>query len=101
MGAVGAGAVVTAALAVLRQRIQWWPFHPIGYVLSGTPTTWISWVPFFIGWLIKLLALKTGGLRLYRQMVPFFVGMILGDFVVSGMWGVYGSLRSLPVYDFF
>jgi len=101
IGAVGAGGLVTALLAVLRQRFQWWPFHPVGYVLAGTPTTWISWTPFLIGWLIKLAALKSGGLALYRRMVPFFVGMILGDFVTSGMWGVYGSLAGQATYRFF
>ena len=99
--AVGFGAAFTAALAAMRSRFAWWPFHPIGYVLSGTPTTWLSWMPFLIGWLIKLVTLRYGGLRLYRRMVPFFVGVILGDFVVPGAWGVYGSLSGQPTYDFF
>lgn len=101
VGAVAFGGALTAALAALRNRFAWWPFHPIGYVLSGTPTTWLSWMPFLIGWVIKLAALRYGGLRLYRRMIPFFVGVIIGDFVVPGMWGVYGSISGQPTYNFF
>lgn len=99
-GMVG-GAVVVLALSQLRLAFVWWPFHPIGYVLSGTPSMEYMWCPFLIGWLIKLVTLRYGGIRLYRQALPFFLGLILGDYIVPTLWGLWGMAARTQVYTAF
>ena len=37
-----------------------------------------------MAWLIKLLALRYGGIQLYRTLLPFFIGLILGTCVGVG-----------------
>ncbi len=66
------GALFYAFLAFMRLRFLWWPFHPIGYAVANTFTMQYLWSSFFFGWLIKVLALKTGGIKSYRKFIPFF-----------------------------
>jgi len=96
--AVGAGAGIVSILAGLRQRYLWWPLHPVGYVLGNTPSMVSFWCPFFVAWLAKLIILRVGGIRLYRRCIPFALGLILGDYVVPGIWGIVGLLTDTQMY---
>ncbi|MBD3181754.1 hypothetical protein GF312_05645 [Candidatus Poribacteria bacterium] len=99
---IGVGSIFTLFLAVMRMRFVWWPFHPIGYAVAFTERTihWI-WAPMLIGWGAKTLALKHGGVRTYRKFLPFFLGLILGDFFMGGFWGVIGLSSNSPGYLIF
>jgi len=44
------------------------------------------WFSIFLAWLIKLAVLKYGGPRLFRATRPFFIGLIVGQFVAAGAW---------------
>ena len=59
------------------------------------------WFPFFISWSLKSIILKSRGIRGYQQAVPFFLGLILGDFVVGSLWMVFGMLTQQHVYMIF
>jgi hypothetical protein len=37
---------------------------------------------FLIAWVTKVLVMRYGGVRLYRQFVPFFLGLIVGQMVL-------------------
>ena len=65
-------------LALMRTRFLWWPFHPVGYVMANTPTMKNTWTPFMIAWLVKAWVLRYGGAKLYRRLLPFFLGLIVG-----------------------
>jgi hypothetical protein len=93
-----AGFVITVALSFLRMRFTGWPFHPVGYALANTPTMASTWVPFLIAWLCKSVVLRYGGMRLYRRSLPFFLGLILGDFLNGGFWTLLGCFTRLNVY---
>jgi len=82
-GATGAyvyGVGFTLLLAAMRTRFVWWPFHPVGYLVSGSFGLFRMWLPIFLTWLIKSLLLRYGGLSAYRRAHPFFFGLILGEF---------------------
>ena len=81
--AIGTGFVTTFFLYFLRHRFFWWPLHPIGYVMTAAENGGISdyWSAVFIGWIIKVIIVKKLGLRTYRRAVPFFLGIVLGDYV--------------------
>ena len=74
------GIVITLLLASMRARFRWWPFHPAGYLLVGSLGPLRIWFPVFVTWLIKGGILRYGGHRLYQQALPFFIGLILGEF---------------------
>ncbi len=96
--AVLGGFVVTLALSLLRMRLTWWPFHPVGYALANTSTMASTWVPFVLAWGCKSLVLRYGGMRLYRRSLPFFLGLILGDFLNGGFWTLLGCFSQISVY---
>ena len=96
--AVVGGLAVTALLAVLRTKFVWWPFHPVGYALANTGTMRTMWLPFLVAWLIKSTVLRYGGPGLYRRLLPFFLGLVIGDFVNGGLWTLIGCLYDMRVY---
>lgn len=74
------GAVVVALLGVMRTRFVAWPFHPAGYLISGSFGLFRLCVPLLLAWIFKALILRYGGLRGYRAALPFFLGLVLGEF---------------------
>ena len=93
MGFAGFGFSFTLFLSWLRLNFLWWPFHPIGYAVGFSRRTvdWM-WFSIFLGWAAKGLILKLGGMRLYRDALPFFLGMLLGEFVMGGVFGFIGCM---------
>ena len=92
------GFLITAALMALRAWFTWWPLHPVGYAMANTNTMNQVWLPFFIAWAVKSLVLRYGGMRLYKQSLPFFYGMILGDFLAGGLTTLAGCFFGINVY---
>ena len=83
---MGIGAVITIALTALRTRFLWWPFHPIGFAMGPSWPMIQLWCSVLIGWFCKWTVLRSGGIRLYRQWRPFFLGLVLGEFLSGGLW---------------
>lgn len=81
---VGGG--IMGALMLARQHFLWWPLHPIGYPISAVWLMDQLWLSIFIAWLIKLVVMKYGGPSLFRRTRPLFLGMIMGQFVIAGIW---------------
>ena len=81
---IGGGVMV--ALIFARQHFLWWPLHPVGYPIGCVWLMDQMWFSIFLAWLIKAVALKYGGPVLYRRLRPFFLGMVLGQFVIAGTW---------------
>jgi hypothetical protein len=98
--AIGIGLLTTFGLAALRMNLTWWPFHPVGYAVSGSWSMDQLWASIFLAWLIKVLILKYGGAKTYRPIIPFFVGLLMGDFIMGAFWNLYGGVLGVPVYHF-
>jgi len=98
LGGMAAGAVIVLTLANLRQALVWWPLHPIGYALAGTLSMEYMWCPFLLAWVAKTCILRYGGVKIYRQAVPFFLGLILGDYIIPVLWGIWGCAAHTQVY---
>ena len=80
------GGLVMALLMIARQRLMWWPFHPLGFAVSAGWTMRYIWFSIFLAWLIKLAILRYGGVGLYHKIRPFFLGLIAGQFATGGLW---------------
>jgi hypothetical protein len=95
VAAMGAGGSVALALAWLRSRFLWWPLHPIGYMAANSWGMHLNWASFMFGWLVKTCLLRYGGLKAFRAAIPFFIGLVVGDMVNEGLWGVFASALAL------
>jgi len=80
------GGGIMGLLMFARQQYLWWPLHPLGFAVSTiSMTNYISF-SVFLAWLIKTIVLRYGGPTLFRRLRPFFLGLILGQFAVAGLW---------------
>lgn len=95
------GVVIAMFLTFMKARFLAWPFHPIGYGLAVSFAMDYFWCPALIGWLFKTLTVKYGGIKAYRQVLPFFIGLILGDYVISSIWTLIGWAMGVSTYRTF
>jgi hypothetical protein len=100
MEAMGGGFVFALFLGAMRQRLGWFPFHPLAYAMANGWGIHQVFLPVFIGWLCKVAITRYGGLRLYRQAVPLFLGLVLGEMVVGCGWSLYGIALGIRTYEF-
>ncbi|MEK7399186.1 MAG: DUF6785 family protein [Candidatus Poribacteria bacterium] len=97
----GVGFIFSLLLMWMKRRFLWWQFHPIGYaVTQGDWAITFIWFPIFVSWLAKSCILKYGNIKMHRKAVPIFLGLILGDFIVGAIWGLFGLFTGMQVYHF-
>ncbi len=95
------GALAVLGLTWVRQRLLWWPLHPIGFPIM---TSWVvdwMWFSIFFAWLIKVVILKYGGAAVFTRSRDFFLGLIVGRMFISGGWLVVDYLTgtvSNPIF---
>ncbi|MCT4535406.1 DUF6785 family protein [Halodesulfovibrio sp.] len=94
------GAIFMCILVFCFYKFPWWPLHPLGFLAAYSKSMRILWVCFFLGWLCNYLVLHYGGTSLYRKVQMLFVGLIIGDMLMGGVWAIV-SLFSGIVYPVF
>lgn len=97
--AVGAASALTLVLWALQARYVWLPLHPLGYC-AGPGIIW-TWFPFFIAWAVKSLIIRYGGQPMYRKLIPFFLGLMLGDYLTGSAWAIIGPMLQIQGYQIF
>ena len=90
----GIGAAFEAFLMWAQHRWYWWPLHPIGFAIAVGWLTSQIWFSALIAWLFKGVIVRFGGVVLFQRMKPLFLGLILGEVLVSGVWGVIYMLTT-------
>lgn len=89
---------VTFSLVILfticRQRLSWWPLHPVMFLTLATHQSTLMASSFIIGWLIKHLVTKFGGGYMYQKLKPVMAGVICGEF----MAGIIAMIISVVYY---
>ncbi|MBN1930838.1 MAG: hypothetical protein JW786_04430 [Desulfobacterales bacterium] len=96
------GAVVMLILVICYHQIYWWPIHPIGYLTAYSSAMRILWFSFFVGWLFNAICMRYGGVILFKRLRYFFIGLIIGDFFMGGIWalvGLFGDASYLVLPD--
>ena len=91
------GAGLMSLAHFLAARFYWWPLHPLGLLLVPSYAIWAVWSSILLGWLIKALVLKYGGGTTFRRLRPAFLGLIIGDCLIGGVWIVTGLIRGSRV----
>jgi Family of unknown function (DUF6785)/Domain of unknown function (DUF6784) len=94
------GFAIAMFLQWMRVRVPWWPFHPLGFAVTSSWEINLVWMPLFIAWVLKAVLLRYTGLKGFRASIPFFFGLILGQFVVGSLWNIYGIVFEVPTYQF-
>jgi len=95
------GFCLTLALMAMKVRFLWWILHPVAYPLATSFTLNTGlWFSIFLSWLAKWLILRHRGIKAYRQASPIFIGLILGEFIIGGLWSIIGIVLEIPVYRF-
>jgi len=87
---------------IMKSRFLWWPLHPAGYAIciSGWFINWL-WFSIFVSWIVKVIILRYGGIRVYRRSVPLFIGFVLGEYVIGCSWSILGTVLGMRMYAFF
>ena len=98
---MGGGLSFAALLMFLRTRFLWWPLHPLGYAMANSWGMFNLWACLFVAWVAKAIILRHGGLRAYRQAIPFFLGLALGDYMFGSLWSIISIATNSTLYQFF
>ncbi|MBI4531318.1 MAG: hypothetical protein HY709_07320 [Candidatus Latescibacteria bacterium] len=92
---LGLGAIAQLLLTVAYQRFSWWPLHPLSFPIGPIWCTQQMMPSLFVAWLTKVAVLHYGGVRLYTRTKPFFLGMILGQYLSGGLWVVIDGFTGM------
>jgi hypothetical protein len=82
---LGLGIGLTSIIMYMRARFYWWPLYPVGLMAC---TGWYPdriWLPFLVGWAIKVGVAKYVGGRALHKGRQFFIGLILAEASVSAV----------------
>lgn len=101
LGAMVVGGAIVLMLTGLRSRFVGFALHPAAYALNMSFANDFFWGDMFIAWLIKSCFLRYGGITLYRRSLPFFLGLILGDYVTGSVWSLIGTFFHLSLFRTF
>lgn len=98
--AIGVGLAIAWFLQVMRMRYVSWPFHPLGFAISGNLQMGHAWMPLLVAWVCKSVITKYGGHKRAQQSQPFFLGLILADFVVVSVLNLVSLALHISCYRF-
>jgi hypothetical protein len=94
------GFVQALVLQAARLRVVSFPFHPLGLAVSGSYSVSTTWVPLLVAWTCKWGILRYGGVKLHQRATNFFLGLILGDYLLGCAWPLLGWALGMSTYSF-
>lgn len=73
------GMTLVVAFSLCRLRFPRWPLHPVLFLVwHGYSANCFAW-SFLLGWLLKVLVTRYGGIGVYNRLKPMVFGVIAGD----------------------
>lgn len=100
LSAMGLGGGLTLLLQLARTRFVGFPLHPVGYALASSYTSSFLWSTALVTWLFKMLLMRYSGLKGFHKAAPFFLGLLLGEFVIGSLISLLGILTGTDMYVF-
>jgi len=95
---IGIGVATMVVLIFLHRTIPTFPLHPIGYLTGASFPAIAFWFPILLGWFFKAMTVKFGGTRLYRRLMPGFLGWVMAEYLSASLWTAINAMtgRSGP-----
>ena len=75
------GGAITGGIIMARYIFPWWPLSPVGFVVGAGGSVRNAFLSVFLAWLFKVILLRVGGVRLYRDAQPLILGLLIGHIV--------------------
>jgi hypothetical protein len=95
------GATTMSLILFMHRSFMWFPFHPIGYLMGASWPMINFWFPIMVGWIIKSAVMRFFGAKLYRQLLPGFLGLIMAEFFSAGLWSVIDFICAKRGHEIF
>lgn len=95
------GAAVTMLLAYMRVSFSWWPFHPMGYAMGPSWPMIQLWFSIMVGWFLKSVIMRYGGMKGFVRARPLFLGLVLGEFAMAGFWLAINAMTGIKDFRIF
>lgn len=92
LAAAAAGVLGLFGLALGRQRLPWWPLHPVVLLVMGTWSAGLFSISILIGWLIKFSTVRLAGVRAYHTGRALMVGVIAGEITAAALSIIIGAI---------
>ncbi len=94
------GALFTLLLVWVHNHFPFLPFHPAAYALAMNFGIDYCWFPMLIAGLLKTAIVRYGGQRAYHALVPFALGVIVGEYLTGSVWSWIWIVKGRPTYSF-
>jgi len=101
VGGIALGCATIWGLGALRRRFSWFGLSPLGYLVGLSWVMDVMWFSILLGWLANTLVTHYLGLRGYRKLRPFFLGLILGEFLTAGQWLLIDGITGMQGHSVF
>ncbi|MFB3881241.1 MAG: DUF6785 family protein [Armatimonadota bacterium] len=101
LGGIGLGFGTMWGLEMLSRRSFWFGLSPLGYLIGLSWVMDLMWLSVLVGWLANALVTHYLGLRGYRRLRPFFLGLILGEFLTAGQWLLIDGITGMQGHSVF
>lgn len=85
------GLAVFVGCFTLRRQLVWFPLYPMGLIVCRGWAMENLWLMILLGWAIKGLVVRYGGMSAYQGLKPLFLGSVLGDLTMGGVFGLVGA----------
>ena len=90
--AFGLGFLLVLVVGGLRQRLPWWPLHPVMFLIWATWPAAIFSHSFLLGWIIRSAMLRFAGHAAMRKARSFMIGVIAGDLLGGAVFMAAGAI---------
>ena len=87
-----AGFVLVIAFTAARLRFEWWPLHPLMFVVWASTPLRLMGVSYLLGWGIKSLITRYGGSHTYNRIKPLMLGLIAGEVLSALFPTIFGAI---------
>ena len=95
------GFVGYCVLAIAKVKIPGFPLNPVAYAMMGSWSLMWIWSGAMLSWAVKVIILRFGGMKVFLNALPFFLGLILGDCIVGTIWCIVSLILKMPTYSIF
>ncbi|MBA3845895.1 MAG: hypothetical protein H0X45_04545 [Planctomycetes bacterium] len=91
--AYGIGGALVAAVGIGRLLFASFPLHPLGLLIVPAYATHGIWFSFAVGWFVKMLVMRYGGVGVYQRLKPAAAGLIAGEAIMTLLFLLVGLVR--------